>query len=136
MGLIIRHAGFPYTDPDTLPAKDLETDIARAYAEIAGNMNNDNVRATADINGSFTLWVRRPLVGIADYAGNDRVILTAEGTSPTGGAAGIGRPVSVRRLEMVLRLPSSAGVEGTGYSDTTTGSDSTAPTSLAAAFTP
>lgn len=55
MGLIIRHAAFPYIDGETLPAKDLETDVARAYAEIAGNMNDQNVRPGADFDGAKLL---------------------------------------------------------------------------------
>jgi hypothetical protein len=98
-----------------------------------GDLDGDG---TNDIQGSFTLWVRRPQVGNTDYPGNDRVILTAEGTAPTGGAAGMGRPVSVRRLELVLRLPTSGGVDGTSYSDTSNPSDSTTPTGLAEAIIP
>lgn len=74
---------------------------------------------TPDIQGSVTLWVRRPIVGTADYGftdnRHDRVILTAEGTAPGGGLGG--RPTSVRRLEMSVRLP-SAGVGGDEYGGT------------------
>ena len=61
-----------------------------------------------------------PVVGTRDYGFpsddlpdglHDRAILTAEGTAPGSMGAGAGRPVSVRRLEMTVRRPSS-GVEG------------------------
>jgi len=78
-----------------------------------------NPIGTPDVQGSVTLWVRRPIVGIADYGAtdnrHDRVILTAEGTAPSGSLGG--RPTSVRRLEMSVRLP-SAGVGGDEYGRT------------------
>ncbi|TDI40108.1 MAG: hypothetical protein E2P02_17430 [Acidobacteria bacterium] len=72
-----------------------------------GDLDGDG---TNDIQGSFTLWVRRPMVGNADYPGNDRVILTAEGTAPTGGTPGLGRPVSLRPLcaNIPQRIPTRA----------------------------
>ncbi|HXV61095.1 MAG TPA: pilus assembly PilX N-terminal domain-containing protein [Vicinamibacteria bacterium] len=91
----------------------------RAPAGTPGDLDNDGV---VDIEGTFTLWVRRPTAGTGDYDGNDRVILTAEGTAPNAGGLG-SRPTSLRRLEMSIRLPSS-GVEGTAYSDSSKGSDS------------
>jgi hypothetical protein len=96
---------------------------------VAGDVDGDG---TADLDGTFTLWVRRPVVGTHDYgvrdAANpsglhDRVILTAEGTAPGALGAGAGRPVSLRRLEMVVRRPTS-GVEGDQYGRVTGGSDS------------
>ena len=89
----------------------------RAPAGVIGDLDNDG---TQDIDGAFTLWVRRPLVGTRDYGSlpneDDRVILTAEGTAPNGYGVGTGRPVSMRRLEMSVRLP-TAGVEGVEKSD-------------------
>ncbi len=93
-----------------------------------GDLDGDGV---ADVEGSITLWVRRPVAGVTDYGAptaalpagrHDRVILTAEGTAPGTGGAGAGRAVSVRRLEMSIR-PASAGIEGDQYSDTSRASD-------------
>lgn len=89
----------------------------RAPAGVLGDLDGDGTR---DIDGGFTLWVRRPVVGLRDYGSedneNDRVILTAEGTAPNGMGAGTGRPVSSRRLEMSVRLPTD-GMEGNDKSD-------------------
>ncbi len=97
---------------------------------VAGDLDNDPLR-TPNLEGTTTLWVRRPIVGTRDYGTrdadnpdglHDRVILTAEGTAP--GAMGAGaRPVSLRRLEMVVRRPTS-GIEGDQYGKVTGGSDS------------
>lgn len=96
----------------------------------AGDLDGDG---TADLEGTTTLWVRRPIVGIQDYGAptgalpsgrHDRAILTAEGTAPGAMGAGAGRPVSVRRLEMSVRRPSS-GIEGDIYSDTSRASSKT-----------
>ena len=94
---------------------------------VAGDLDGNG---TSDLEGTTTLWVRRPVVGIEDYGSpsadlpsgrHDRAILTAEGTAPGAMGAGAGRPVSVRRLEMTVRRPSS-GVEGDVYSDTSNAS--------------
>jgi hypothetical protein len=94
---------------------------------VAGDLDGDG---TADVEGTVTLWVRRPVVGTKDYGFpdggdelNDRVILTAEGTAPGAMGAGAGRPVSLRRLEMVVRRPSS-GIEGDEYGKVTNSSES------------
>lgn len=96
---------------------------------VAGDLDGDG---NADLEGTVTLWVRRPVVGTRDYGVadainpiglHDRVILTAEGTAPGAMGAGAGRPVSLRRLEMVVRQPTS-GVEGDQYGRVTGGSDS------------
>jgi PilX N-terminal len=97
----------------------------RAPGAMAGDLDNDGA---ADIEGTYTLWIRRPVVGTRDYGAlpneNDRVVLTAEGTAPNGQGAGAGKPVSLRRLEMAVRLPSQ-GIEGPGYDDGTNPSDKT-----------
>ncbi len=89
----------------------------RAPAGLLGDLDGDGVQ---DIDGAFTLWVRRPVVGTRDYGSlpneEDRVILTAEGTAPNGLGGGTGRAVALRRLEMSLRLPTQ-GVEGIKKSD-------------------
>ncbi len=103
-------------------------DFRAPGAAVAGDLDGDGA---ADLEGTFTLWVRRPIVGIQDYGapdpGNpnglhDRVILTAEGTAPSGMGAGAGKSVSLRRLEMMVRRPTS-GVEGDVYGRVTSGSD-------------
>ena len=97
-------------------------------ASVSGDLDGDG---NADVEGSITLWARRPIVGSRDYGiptaldplgRNDRVILTAEGTAPGGMGAGAGRPVSLRRLEMTVRRP-TGGLEGDQYSDTSRSSD-------------
>jgi hypothetical protein len=95
----------------------------RAPAAIAGDLDNDTI---PDIEGTFTLWIRRPLVGSRDYGSQageeDRVILTAEGTAPNDAGAGAGRPTSLRRLEMTIRLP-PGGMSGSKYDDSSNASD-------------
>ena len=54
-------------------------------------LNDIDFDGTSDVQGTVTLWVRRPLVGGADYAQDDRIILTAEGTAPNGQGIGSGR---------------------------------------------
>jgi hypothetical protein len=99
----------------------------RAPGGTVGDLDNDGA---TDIEGAYTLWIRRPVVGTRDYGSlpneNDRVILTAEGTAPGALGAGAGRPTSLRRLEMSLRLP-TAGVEGSKYDDSTNASDDSTP---------
>ena len=99
----------------------------RAPAGTPGDLDGDGVR---DIDGTFTLWVRRPLQGNADYGAagtvsdnlHDKVILTAEGTAPDAQGAGTGRATSLRRLEMSIRLPGS-GTEGTEHNTAENNSD-------------
>ena len=98
----------------------------RAPGALYGDLDNDGVQ---DLEGTYTLWVRRPMVGVRDYGSlpneDDRVVLTAEGTAPNGMGAGAGRPTSLRRLEMSVRLP-TGGVKGTKYGDNTNNSDGSA----------
>jgi hypothetical protein len=95
-------------------------DFRMPAAGIAGDLDNDGV---ADIDGTYTIWVRRPLVGTRDYGSlpneNDRVILTAEGTAPGTHAAGAGKPASLRRLEMSIRLPTAGIAPPCSQSDET-----------------
>lgn len=74
----------------------------RAPVGVAGDLDGDNI---SELEGTATVWVRRPIIGTEDYAGDDRLIMTAEGTAPNAEGAGAGRPVSVRRLEMAIRIP-------------------------------
>jgi len=98
---------------------------------VRGDIDGDG---TIDVEGTVTLWVRRPLAGDQDYGYDgliaegvlhDRVILTAEGTAPNWLGAQGGRPGSLRRLEMTVRIPVS-GASGDRYSDVTKGSDTDA----------
>ena len=106
--------------PDLTPAM---WDFRSPPGGAVGDLDNDGA---TDIEGTFTLWVRRPTVGTRDYGSlpkeEDRVILTAEGTAPNARGAGAGKPVSLRRLEMSIRLP-GMGVCGTGPDDASTASD-------------
>ena len=107
----------------------VQYDFRQAGASVSGDLDGDG---EADLEGSITIWARRPVVGDRDYGAptpqdplgrHDRVILTAEGTAPGAMGAGAGRPVSLRRLEMTVRQ-SSSGLEGDDYSDTSRASDS------------
>ena len=89
-------------------------------------LNDIDFDGTSDVQGTVTLWVRRPLVGGADYAQDDRIILTAEGTAPNGQGIGSGRNVAMRRLEQTLLFSRpGGGREGDKYSDVTKNSDTT-----------
>jgi len=74
-----------------------------------------------DVQGTVTVWVRRPIVDGKDYEGNDRVIITAEGTAPNYESAATGRSAAVRRLEMAVRVPS--GAPGDKYGSPERGDD-------------
>jgi hypothetical protein len=52
MGTISRHSGFPFADGETLSGTDLETDISRVFGEVNGNLDNANIDASANIDGS------------------------------------------------------------------------------------
>jgi hypothetical protein len=99
----------------------------RAPGPMPGDLDNDG---TLDIDGTYTLWVRRPVVGTRDYGSlpneDDKVILTAEGTAPGAFGAGAGKPTSLRRLEMSLRLPTN-GIEGSKYDDSSNPHDTSNP---------
>ena len=116
-------------DPTTNEA--IQFDFRDPGTGIRGDIDGDG---TIDIDGTVTLWVRRPITGDADYGYNagdpagilhDRVILTAEGTAPNWLGAQGGRPGSLRRLEMTVRIPTT-GTSGDRYSDVTKGSDTDA----------
>jgi hypothetical protein len=100
----------------------VQYDFRLPGGSVAGDLDGDG---TADLEGTTTVWVRRPIIGTEDYGAlggvtnglNDRAILTAEGTAPGAMGPGAGRPVSVRRLEMSVRRP-SGGIEGDVYADT------------------
>ncbi len=107
----------------------VQYDFRLPGGEIAGDVDGDG---NADLDGTVTLWVRRPIIGSRDYGVSDgvnptglhdRVILTAEGTAPGAMGAGAGRPVSLRRLEMMVRRPTS-GIEGDVYGKITGAGDS------------
>jgi hypothetical protein len=86
-----------------------------------GDIDGDG---TMDIEGAITIWVRRPVEGDHDYEGNDRAVLTAEGTAPNFSyIPGGGRAGSVRRLEMTVSIAPASGVSGSDYSDVTRASD-------------
>jgi PilX N-terminal len=106
----------------------VQYDFRLPGGDVPGDVDADG---EADLEGTVTLWVRRPIVGTRDYGAidganpiglHDRVILTAEGTAPGAMGAGAGRPVSLRRLEMTVRRP-TAGIEGDRYGTVTSGSD-------------
>ncbi len=122
IGRVLRHP--VSTDP-------IQFDFRDPGNGIRGDIDQDT---NIDIEGTVTLWVRRPLAGDQDYGydgaivegvAHDRVILTAEGTAPNWQGAQAGRPGSLRRLEMTVRIPSS-GASGDRYADVTKGSDTDA----------
>src|SRR5262249_30436085 len=60
------------------------------------------------LNGSFTIWVRRPVVvnaaGIADNSANDQLILTAEGSAPYSGAISGSTGLAFARTNKAVRI--------------------------------
>ncbi len=93
---------------------------APVSGDTRGDIDDDG---TNDFQGTGTLWIRRPIEGNIDRVQNDRAILTAEGTAPNYEALGTGRGVSVRRLEMSIRLARAEVTEGGDvYPDITKGS--------------
>lgn len=69
-----------------------------------GDLDNDG---KGDIQGTVTVWVRRPIVGAKDYAASDRAVITAEGTAPNFEGGRPGRPSALRRLELTVGLPAA-----------------------------
>jgi hypothetical protein len=104
----------------------LQYDFRAPVAQDArGDIDNDG---TTDVEGTITIWIRRPISGTEDYGfsggQSDQAILTAEGTAPNSEfGEGTGRPGSLRRLEMTISLASSSSVAGDRYSDPTKGSE-------------
>lgn len=92
--------------------------------DTAGDVDGDG---DVDIEGTATVWVRRPTLGSEDLGfsdnRNDVVILTAEGTAPNYQAVGVGRATSMKRLEVTIRIPPT-GIAGDDHADETKGSDS------------
>jgi hypothetical protein len=94
-----------------------------------GDIDNDGL---PDIEGTATIWIRRPIDGDKDYGygyedgKSDRAILTAEGTAPNYDyAPGTSRPGSLRRLEMTVSL-GDIGITGDRYTDVTRASETDA----------
>lgn len=97
-----------------------------------------------DIQGTATIWVRRPIVPIPPSAGgglqdnplHDEVIITSEGTAPNYETAATGRPSATRRLEMSIRIVTEGQVDyyhsqagGAGGTDTQASSEATSSSS-------
>jgi len=100
-------------DPTT--NEEIQFDFRDPTNGIRGDIDGDG---TIDIEGTVTVWVRRPMEGDSDYGyddtgalpegiAHDMVILTAEGTAPNWLGAQGGTSGSLRRLEMTVRIPSS-----------------------------
>lgn len=125
-------------DPTT--NEEVQFDFRVPDAGIRGDIDGDG---EIDIDGTITIWVRRPLEGDSDYGydddgvlleglAHDIAILTAEGTAPNWLGAQGGRPGSLRRLEMTVRIPSS-GLTGDRYADELARNDTDAATGSDAA---
>jgi Tfp pilus assembly protein PilX len=74
-----------------------------------GVWENQNVLLGQQLDGSFTIWVRRPVSPnndgiLADYANDDRLVVTAEGTAPYRGTAAGGNVAIQRRAVRVLEI--------------------------------
>lgn len=66
MGLISRHSGAPFANGEALEGPDLEQDFATIYAEFNGNIDNENVAADADIDGTKLLDNSLPNAKLVD----------------------------------------------------------------------
>jgi len=113
---------------DRRRAKALQFDYRQPGTGLAGG---ELFRNQQDLQGTATIWVRRPVVGPPigdpdprprDDLQNHRVIITAEGTAPNFESQDTGRPGAKRRLEMTIRVLSE-GVLGLRYDCPTCGSD-------------
>ena len=107
-----------------LDGRPIQFDFRRPVSnDTRGDINNDN---STDVQGTVTLWVRRPTFGAEDYGfsdkRHDRAILTAEGTAPNYEGIATGKNVSVRRLEIMVSLSPDSSIIGDRYSDPTKGS--------------
>jgi hypothetical protein len=93
--------------------------------DIVNNQHLENVSAFAgnNLNGAFTVWVRRPLQryqdgSYADFSDTDDVlVLTAEGTAPfvggvTTGRAGAARSVRVLEATFSRQVTTPCGTRG------------------------
>lgn len=118
-GPITVYIGKVLYDPST--RKNLEFDFRQSPSNDlqGGDVDGDD---RADVQGTVTVWVRRPISGDADYARDDRVIVTAEGTAPNYEGAGPRRSTALRRLEMMLRVP-AGGASGEPHATAFSGTD-------------
>jgi hypothetical protein len=95
----------------------------RSNEDTAGDIDGDG---NPDVQGTATLWVRRPTMGPEDLGygdnRNDVAILTAEGTAPNYQGVSSGRATAMKRLEVTLRIPPT-GIAGDDHADETKGSD-------------
>jgi hypothetical protein len=87
----------------------------------AGPMQNTATFLGQDLNGTFTVWLRRPIVwdenvnGYVDDPGENSIVVTAEGTAPLRGAAAFSiASRAVRVLEYTLDLIDASTCENLG----------------------
>lgn len=123
------YIGKVLTDPGTGKRYEFDFRKGKQAGLKGGDVDGDD---NADVQGTVTVWVRRPIVAGRDYEGNDRVVITAEGTAPNyEGYAG--RASALRRLEMTVRVQSGTVLASIGHANAMKGSDTlSAPTSKSA----
>jgi len=88
-----------------------------------GDLNGDG---SADLPGTITLWVRRPIRDGVDVGQNNQAVLTSEGTAPNYESPQTGRAGALHRLEMTIALGTAGGRPLNKYktrNETTDGSD-------------
>jgi len=66
-----------------------------------GDTNGDGA---ADLPGTVTIWVRRPILNGRDDPNNSVAVITAEGTAPNYESAATGRAGAIQRLEMTVAI--------------------------------